>query len=278
MQKVMTYFLSSVLLSLSAHAIAIDDKVLDFEKQRLKANKQIEVQDIQLSFKKELPQKEWYGFLFDIDANFKGKQVKFKDIVFSNGEYIALDLIHIDTHESIKKDVIPKLTDAYYKKENLLLGNANAKDKIVVFSDPLCPFCMDFVPDVIRHVQKYENNVALYYYHFPLLQLHPASGVLTRLMDVAIEQGRKDIILKVYEADWDQYFTEQETNEMKILEAFNKEFKMNITLEQIQSKKINEKILDDIQMGENALVQGTPTIFVNGEKDSKKTKFLELGK
>lgn len=278
MQKVMTYFLSTVLLSLSAHAIAIDDKVLDFEKQRLKANKQIEVQDIQLSFKKELPQKEWYGFLFDIDANFKGKQVKFKDIVFSNGEYIALDLIHIDTHESIKKDVIPKLTNAYYKKENLLLGNANAKDKIVVFSDPLCPFCMDFVPDVIRHVQKYENNVALYYYHFPLLQLHPASGVLTRLMDVAIEQGRKDIILKVYEADWDQYFTEQETNEIKILEAFNKEFKMNITLEQIQSKKINEKILDDIQMGENALVQGTPTIFVNGEKDSKKTKFLELGK
>ncbi|WP_228126514.1 DsbA family protein [Candidatus Marinarcus aquaticus] len=278
MQKAMTYFLSTVLLSLSASAIAIDDKVLDFEKQRLKANKQIEVQDIQLSFKKELPQKEWYGFLFDIDANFKGKQVKFKDIVFSNGEYIALDLIHIDTHESIKKDVMPKLTNAYYKKENLLLGNPEAKDTIVVFSDPLCPFCMDFIPDVIRHVQKHKNSIALYYYHFPLLQLHPASGVLTRLMDVAIEQGNKDIVLKVYEADWDKYFTEQETNEIKILEAFNKELNTHITLEQIQTKKINEKILDDIQMGENALVQGTPTIFVNGEKDSNKTKFLELGK
>lgn len=278
MRNIMSCFLFTVLFSLSAHAIAIDDKVLDFEKQRLKANKQIEVQDIQLSFKKELPQKEWYGFLFDIDANFKGKQVKFKDIIFSNGEYIALDLIHIDTRESIKKDVMPKLSNAYYKKENLLLGNPDAKDKIVVFSDPLCPFCMDFVPDVIRHVQQHKNSIALYYYHFPLLQLHPASGVLTRLMDVAIEQGNKDIILKVYEADWDQYFTEQETNEIKIVEAFNKEFNTHITLEQIQAKKINEKILNDIQMGENALVQGTPTIFVNGEKDNNKTKFLELGK
>ena len=28
------------------------------------------------------------------------------------------------------------------------------KDKIVIFSDPLCPFCKDYVPEVIKHVNK----------------------------------------------------------------------------------------------------------------------------
>jgi len=31
-------------------------------------------------------------------------------------------------------------------------------------------------------------------------------------------------------------------------------------------------------MGEEALVQGTPTIFVNGEKDSSRQKYETLGK
>lgn len=278
MNNIIKCFIASALIAVSSHAIAIDDKVLNFEKKRLNANKQLKIKDVQLVFKKEMPKKEWYGFLFDIDADFKGKEVSFKDIIFSNGEYIALDLIHIDSHDSIKNKVVPNLTNKYYSKENLLMGNPNAKDKIVVFSDPLCPFCMDYIPDVIKHVAKNSDKIALYYYHFPLLRLHPASGTLTRIMDVAVKQGVKDIVLKVYQADWDQYFTEQEKDAKKILDGFNKEFKTNITMAEIEDKKIAQKIHEDIKMGEDALVQGTPTIFVNGEKDSKKTKFLELGK
>lgn len=278
MNKLIKCLLTTTLLAVSSQAIAIDDKVLNFEKKRLNANKQLKIKDVQLVFKKELPKKEWYGFLFDIDADFKGKEVSFKDIIFSNGEYIALDLIHIDSHKSAKKTLVPNLTSKYYSKENFLMGNPDAKDKIVVFSDPLCPFCMDYVPDVIKHVAKNSDKIALYYYHFPLLQLHPASGTLTRIMDVAVQQGIKDIVLKVYQADWDQYFTEQEKDVKKILDAFNKEFKTNITMAQIEDKKIAQKIHKDIKMGEDVLVQGTPTIFVNGEKDNNKTKFLELGK
>jgi len=33
-----------------------------------------------------------------------------------------------------------------------------------------------------------------------------------------------------------------------------------------------------MEMGEEVMVQGTPTIFINGEKDTQKTKYKDLGK
>jgi len=276
--KKITFFISSVAMATSLSAIAIDSDIIEFEKKRFASNKQIELKNVQLYFKQELAQKDWYAYILNIDANYQGKPVKFKDIVFSNGLVVAPELLDIKTGNSLKDTVVPTLSAKYYNKANLLLGNENAKDKIVVFSDPLCPFCMDYIPDVIKHVKQNEGKVALYYYHFPLLQIHPASQALTKLMDVALEMGVKDIVLRTYMANWDVYFTEKESDEKKILEAFNKEFNLNITLAQIQDKKIEDKILNDISMGEDVLVQGTPTIFINGQYDKAKTKFLETGK
>lgn len=278
MIKKITFFVSCVVVATSLNAIAVDNDIVAFEKKRFSSNKQIELKNVELFFKQELAQKDWYAYILSIDANYQGKEVKFKDIVFSNGLVVAPELLDIKSGNSLKDSVMPTLSEKYYNKANLLLGNPNAKDKIVVFSDPLCPFCMDYLPDVIKHVKQNETKVALYYYHFPLLAIHPASQTLTKLMDVAQEMGVKDIVLKTYTANWDTYFTEKESDEKKILEAFNKEFSLNITLEQIQDKKIENKIINDISLGEDALVQGTPTIFVNGKYDKAKTKFLETGK
>lgn len=277
MIKKITLFVSCCAVATSLYAKAVDNDIIAFEKKRFENNKQIELKKVELYFKQELAQKDWYAYILDIDANYQGKPVKFKDIVFSNGLVVAPELIDLKSGNSLKDGIVPTLDEKYYNKANLILGDATAQDKIVVFSDPLCPFCMDYIPDVINHVKK-SGNVALYYYHFPLLRLHPASKALTKLMDVAHEQGVKDIILKTYQADWDKYFTEQESDELKILNAFNQEFGLQLTLEQIQDKKIEEKIYKDISFGEDAMVQGTPTIFVNGKYDKTKTKFLETGK
>ncbi|MFA7083970.1 MAG: thioredoxin domain-containing protein [Arcobacteraceae bacterium] len=278
MIKKLTLFVSCCAAATTLYAKAVESDIIAFEKKRFESNKQIELKNVELHFKQEMKQKDWYAYILNIEANYQGKAVKFKDIVFSNGIVVAPELLDIKSGNSLKESVVPSLSNKYYNKSNLLLGNSNAKDKIVVFSDPLCPFCMDYIPDVIKHVEKNKEKVALYYYHFPLLQIHPASKTLSELMDVAQEQGVKDIILRTYTADWDKYFAENETDEKKILESFNKEFNLNITLEQIQAKKIQDKILNDISMAEDVLVQGTPTIFVNGQYDKSKTKFLETGK
>jgi protein-disulfide isomerase len=278
MKLIKFFTLSSLLVSSLVANTSIDTLVLDFEKSRFSNNERVQIKDISVNMKKNLPQKDWYGYIIDLDLKFAGKDVKAKDVVFSNGELIAPELYDIKSGNPLKDLMTPKLTKAYYDKSKLIAGNVNAKDKIVIFSDPLCPFCMDYVPDVINYVKKHKDKIALYYYHFPLLRIHPASNALTRLMILAKNRGIKDVELKVYTKDWDKYFDSNEKDENKILKAFNSEFKTSITNDELKNSKLKLEVADDIKMGEEVLVQGTPTVFINGEKDKSKLKYENLGK
>lgn len=268
----------SLSVILSASLFANDSTVVDFEKKRVAQNPNVKVKDVKVNTKKDLPLAGWNGYILDVEAIVQEKSLKVKDILFSNGDYIALDLIDAKTGKSLKDLVTPNLTSNYYDKTKLIAGNHNAKDKIVVFSDPLCPFCMEYIPEVINYVNKNSDSIALYYYAFPLVQIHPASEALSKIIEVAKNKGVKDIELKAYETDWETYFSPKENDEKKILEAFNKGLKTNIKLEEIASKDINEKLLKDMSMGEEVMVTGTPTIFVNGVKDTTRELYKTLGK
>ncbi|KLE03737.1 DsbA family protein [Aliarcobacter butzleri] len=268
----------SLSVILSASLFANDSTVVDFEKKRVAQNPNVKVKDVKVNTKKDLPLAGWNGYILDVEAIVQEKSLKVKDILFSNGDYIALDLIDAKTGKSLKDLVTPNLTSNYYDKTKLIAGNHNAKDKIVVFSDPLCPFCMEYIPEVINYVNKNSNSIALYYYAFPLVQIHPASEALSKVIEVAKNKGVKDIELKAYKTDWETYFSPKENDEKKILEAFNKELKTNIKLEEIASKDINEKLSKDMSMGEEVMVTGTPTIFVNGVKDTTRELYKTLGK
>ncbi|WP_152018668.1 DsbA family protein [Aliarcobacter butzleri] len=268
----------SLSVILSASLFANDSTVVDFEKKRVAQNPNVKVKDVKVNTKKDLPLAGWNGYILDVEAIVQEKSLKVKDILFSNGDYIALDLIDAKTGKSLKDLVTPNLTSNYYDKTKLIAGNHNAKDKIVVFSDPLCPFCMEYIPEVINYVNKNSDSIALYYYAFPLIQIHPASEALSKIIEVAKNKGVKDIELKAYKTDWETYFSPKENDEKKILEAFNKELKTNIKLEEIASKDINEKLSKDMSMGEEVMVTGTPTIFVNGVKDTTRELYKTLGK
>lgn len=268
----------SLSVILSASLFANDSTVVDFEKKRVAQNPNVKVKDVKVNTKKDLPLAGWNGYILDVEAIVQEKSLKVKDILFSNGDYFALDLIDAKTGKSLKDLVTPNLTSNYYDKTKLIAGNHNAKDKIVVFSDPLCPFCMEYIPEVINYVNKNSDSIALYYYAFPLVQIHPASEALSKIIEVAKNKGVKDIELKAYKTDWETYFSPKENDEKKILEAFNKELKTNIKLEEIASKDINEKLSKDMSMGEEVMVTGTPTIFVNGVKDTTRELYKTLGK
>ena len=267
----------SILLSSALYATSSDENIISFEQKRISQNPNVKIKDIKINTKKELPLNGWYGYILDVEANVQGKDINAKDILFSDGKYISLELIDSTTGKSLKDLVTPNLTDSFHDKSKLIAGNHNAKDKIVLFSDPLCPFCKDYVPDAIKYVNKNSDSIALYYYNFPL-SIHPAATPLSKLIEVAKHKGVKDVELRAYEIDWEPYFDVKTTDEKKILEAFNKEFKTNIKLEEISTNEIKALIEKDITMGEEVMVTGTPTIFVNKVKDSTKLKYETLGK
>ncbi|QKJ27818.1 DsbA family protein [Aliarcobacter cibarius] len=275
-KKVSTLFAISTLLGTAL--FANDNLVLDYEKKRVSQNPNVKVKDIKINTKKELALAGWTGYILDIDAVVQGKEIKAKDFLFTNGTHIAPELIDMKTMQSLKDSLFPNLTEKYYNKSNFIAGNEKAKNKIVLFSDPLCPFCMDYIPTVIAEVNKNKENIALYYYAFPLTQIHPASLPLSKIIEVAHNKGVADIITKAYTADWSKYFDEKDTDEAKILEAFNKEFGTNIKIEELNKKELNDKIAKDISMGDDVMVSGTPTIYVNGVKENPKFNFDTLGK
>ena len=277
MNKFSKILSASLLLSVSLYANS-DNTIIEFEKKRVSPNPNVQVNNVSINTKKELPIQGWSGYIMDVAITIQGKEEKVKDILFSDGKYIALDLIDSVSGKSLKDLVTPNLSENYHDKSKLIAGNHDAKNKIVIFSDPLCPFCIDYVPEVIKYVQKNSDSIALYYYHFPLLGIHAASGPLVKLIDIARHKGIKDAELKAYSVNWEKYFDSKSTDDKKILEAFNTELKTSIKLEELTAKNIEDAMQKDISMGEEVLVSGTPTIFINGVKDSSRMKYETLGK
>ena len=142
---------------------------------------------------------KWEAFIVDINAVIKGdRKVNQKMIWFSNGIAVTKELVDLKTGNSFSDNVSPTFKPEFYKKENLIYGNTNAKHKVAIFSDPLCPFCRSFVPEAINYMKKYPNKFAVYYYHFPLPSLHPAAVELVNAA-VAVElKGRKNVVLDLY--------------------------------------------------------------------------------
>lgn len=270
------FLLISILIS-SLNASNIDSDVLAFEKNRFSSNKSIKILSLSISLKEKMPIDNWYGYIINLKAKVQGKEINAKDMIFSNGEVIAPDLLDIKTGKSLKELLSPKLSNKYYDKNHLIEGSLSAKNKIVIFSDPLCPFCISYIPDVINYV-KNNKNIALFYYHFPLLQIHPAAELISKTMLLAHQKNIKDVELKIYQANFEKYFDVQEKDQQKILKAVNKVLNSTISMKEINNTKLDLEINKDIRLGREVMVEGTPTIFINGKIDNSKLKYERLGK
>jgi thiol-disulfide isomerase/thioredoxin len=251
--------------------------VIEFEKKRIAKNRNLTLNELELI--KEIPLKElkgWSAYALKLNVSIKEKKTTLNDILFSNGEFITTDLMDIKSSKSIKKDISIDLSNKYYRDSHRIAGTKGAKHKIVIFSDPQCPFCMDYVPDVISYVEKHSKDIELFYYHFPLLMIHPASETIVKASIVAHKKGAKDIIKKVYDKSVD--FNPTERDSKKVLETFNKLLKTDITLKEIEDSNVQKEYDSDLNMAFDVLVSGTPTIFIDGKKDNSKKLYKKLVK
>lgn len=285
----------SIIASLSTSLFAmssLDKKVLDYQKNIIKKNPAYTLHELKLIKKESLDKKSsWsaYKLQIDITQNSNKKRFKAPMIIFSNGKYITSEMVNMTTgarygeseakiaaakkRETFEKSY--KMPDSYYKKSNLIAGNHNAKTKVVVFSDPLCVFCIKNAPSIIKDI-KGREDIALYYYDFPL-DMHPTAKTVIKAMYKAKKDGIKDVELKVYEANYENFYNVYKEKDPKVaLKTFNKIFKTKYTLKDIDTKEANKHIKEDILAGINANVQGTPTISFNGSFYNSRAKLKEF--
>jgi len=213
----------------------------------------------------------WNAHFVELNAVVKKdkRKVTQKMVWFSDGNVVTKELYDVNNGVDLKDLVSLPFKDEYYTKANLIYGNENAKHKVVIFSDPLCPFCRKFVPEAINYMKKDPNKFAIYYFHFPLPSLHPAAVELVKAATALEFKGRKDVVLDLYKVK----VNAREKSQAKILEAFNKSMKSNITLSEMNAIAVLKHLKKDLDVADSVMVGGTPTMFFDDKQDKTKSKY-----
>ena len=265
----------AVLTTLSVNALVDENDVKSYVKDYMVKNDQVKVMSVDIIDKKLLDEpKGWEVYFINIHANVKKSptiidKVTVPETLFVKGDFTSPTLINMTTGEDLKKVLKPKLSDTIYNEKHLIAGNKDAKHKLVIFSDPQCPFCKTKIPEVYKAVKANPEVFALYYYHFPLLRIHPVSDIISRAMLTEQKKGHFDTIIDMYNYE----VSPREVNATKVLGELNKKYKMNLTEEQINTDEINKELLFDKDMATKSMVSGTPTVYLDGKWDPSRNKY-----
>ncbi len=152
-----------------------------------------------------------------------------------------------------------------------VMGAADRKIVMLVFSDFQCPFCATANKGVKEFMTKHKDKVTLVYKHFPLTQLHPEALPAARAAWAANKQGKF----------W-EYHDALFANQAKLGEAFYLEtatsLKLDTTKFNSDRKAADNFIVQDFQLGRKIGIDGTPTFIMNGEVVTGAASLADLEK
>jgi protein-disulfide isomerase len=139
-------------------------------------------------------------------------------------------------------------------------GPKSAAVTLVEFSDFQCPYCAAAVPQIRALLKAYPTQVKLIFKQFPL-ENHPQADLAAAAALSAQKQG------KFWELHDAMYESQGDLSRSSILAMAAKAGLDTKRLEEdMDSTSVRETVVRDVQDGEKAGVQGTPTIFINGQK------------
>lgn len=149
----------------------------------------------------------------------------------------------------------------------LRAGLQDAKVQVVLFEDGQCPYCKQLSAGPVRQLISdvvSTGQVALTYRHFPVLGQE--SQRLAAAMECAGKQGK-------FWPYHDLVFVDQQPENLgaitgNLLLTWASEVKLDIAAFEtcLGSDDVQELIAADFRVGQSLRVQGTPTLFINGER------------
>jgi len=243
-------------LSLIASPENFDEVMVRFISNELDA-KGINHGDIKILNTKNI-ESGWKATKILVSIEKDGIKEKAEEIIISNGDYIVTNAINIKTGKTIR-DKLVNFKETYYDEDYLVLGSKKAKNKILIISDPFCPFCKDVIGRVADNIEK-KKDVALYIYEIPL-KIHKGSENVVKFIYTL--NDKKDII-KIYKAKAERSIV-QSTSKTKIKEWIESVIKKKISIVDAENPKNILKITRARKVADELGAKSTPTIFLNGE-------------
>jgi protein-disulfide isomerase len=149
-------------------------------------------------------------------------------------------------------------------------GSPKAPVTIVLFSDFQCPFCARVGPTIEQVEKTYGDKVRVVWKHEPL-PFHPNALPAAEAAEAAREQGK-------FWQMHDKLFQGQRELSDEAYRRWAKELGLDLRKfdEARQSGRLKARIEEDRELGEHVGANGTPTMFVNGERVIGAVPFEQL--
>ena len=260
-------------VALSANAQPDNKLLLKYVKKAVVKNPQVTVKGVTVlesKTDKRLP--GWTILLTTMDLEYQKKEIHAPEMMFVKDGLVTGHLVDLKTGNDYRDEIKPTVPQSYYDDAHLLFGNKDAEHKVLIFSDPQCPFCQEVVPAIFKAARENPTKIAVYYYHLPLLRIHPVSDVLTRVMHVAQHEGKMDVVEKIYSLK----INPRETDMTKILSAVKTYTGYSVTAAQVNAKEVKEAMQADEIAAGKMMVSGTPTIYIDGKWDKMRNGYKNL--
>lgn len=175
----------------------------------------------------------------------------------------------------------PAVTSEGTIDKKVLIAGKNTKGKksatvtVVEFSDFQCPACGAFHPDMKKILSDYNGKIYFIYRHFPL-PLHKNAMKAAQAAEVAGAEN------KFWQMHDKLFETQSEWSEIVDPTSLFVGYAKSLDIDEEKFKKALDEgthlslIQKDLQDGNKAGVNATPTIFVNGKKVEGATSIADL--
>jgi protein-disulfide isomerase len=138
-------------------------------------------------------------------------------------------------------------------------GNEDAPIQIVEYFDYGCPACQAFKPVMDAVVEQNPNSVCVYYRMFPLTDKHPDSMSAAQAALAAHAQGK---FIEMHNALFEHTDSHKRAGVMELARGIG----LNMAKFQVDYDAAESQVKTEQQEGDDAGVDGTPTIFFAGRR------------
>ena len=157
----------------------------------------------------------------------------------------------------------PTLSQPVDAERDHVQGPADAPVTLVQYGDFECPNCGDMYPVIKRIQERLGPRIRFVFRHFPLSEIHPHAKHAAEAAEAAGAQSD--------ELFWRMHDTLYE-NQDALSDADLKEYAAQLDLDterferELDNHEHEESVREDFSSGARSGVNGTPTLFINGER------------
>jgi protein-disulfide isomerase len=151
-------------------------------------------------------------------------------------------------------------------------GNPNAKVSLIEYGDFECPACGEYFPVVQQLVQNYSSTVLFVFRNFPLTTIHPFAQIGAQAAEAAGLEGgvaKYWAMNNLLYTDQQQWSLNSALTPQQVVSQYFDGYAQTIGLDvnkfntDVSATSVLNKIQTDVNSGNAAQIQHTPTFFVN---------------